>query len=64
VLSEAEPDLAQGQQGIQDTRRYERLEFLPYLEGEVEVEDQLRDEQDKGCVREGITTITPFLSHS
>jgi hypothetical protein len=55
VLSEAEPNLAQSQQGIQYTRRRGSPEFLPYTEGELE--EQLRDEKDKGCVQEGITTI-------
>jgi hypothetical protein len=36
------------------------VEFLPYLEGQLE--KQLRDEQDKGCIQEGITTLIPFLS--
>jgi hypothetical protein len=36
---------------------------LAHLEGEPE--ERLRDEQDKErCVQEGITTITPFSSHS
>ena len=51
VLSEAEPNKAQGQQGIQYTRRRGGQEILPYPEGELE--EQLKDEKDKECFSSG-----------